>query len=294
MTFESLRTPDDRFEGLLTYLPHFLDWRGLRLHYLDEGTGPPVVLFHGEPTWAYLYRKVAAVLIEAGYRVVVPDLPGFGRSDKPVDPGFYTYERHVAAAAAIVEHLELDGATAVVQDWGGPIGLRLAVEHPDRFGRLSILNTALFTGRGHMSDGFLAWRAFAEKVDDLPVRSIMRRSMFRPWGDEVLAAYEAPFPGPEYKVGAHRFPMIVPMTPDDPGAAEMMTVLERLGSWDRPAQVLFSTADPIFTTSVGERLAAHLPGAGALETIDGAGHFLQEDAGEEVGAAIAAFLAATD
>lgn len=294
MTTESARTPDDRFDGLLSYPPRYLDWGGLRLHYLDEGTGPPVVLFHGEPTWAYLYRKVAAALIAAGYRVVVPDLPGFGRSDKPVDPDFYTYDRHVAAMAAVVEHLDLEGATAVVQDWGGPIGLRLAVEHPDRFGRLSILNTGLFTGRGRMSDGFLAWRAFVEKVDDLPVGSIMRRSMIRPWDDEVLAAYEAPFPGPEYKVGAHRFPLIVPMTPDDPGASEMTEVLERLGSWDRPAQVLFSSADPIFTTSVGEGLAAHIPGAGALETIDEAGHFLQEDAGEEVGAAITAFLAATD
>lgn len=294
MTTESARTPDDRFDGLLSYPPRYLDWGGLRLHYLDEGTGPPVVLFHGEPTWAYLYRKVAAALIAAGYRVVVPDLPGFGRSDKPVDPDFYTYDRHVAAMAAVVEHLDLEGATAVVQDWGGPIGLRLAVEHPDRFGRLSILNTGLFTGRGRMSDGFLAWRAFVERVDDLPVGSIMRRSMIRPWDDEVLAAYEAPFPGPEYKVGAHRFPLIVPMTPDDPGASEMTEVLERLGSWDRPAQVLFSSADPIFTTSVGEGLAAHIPGAGALETIDEAGHFLQEDAGEEVGAAITAFLAATD
>ena len=291
MTVESVRTPEDRFRNLLAFAPRYLDWDGLRLHYLDEGTGPPVVLFHGEPTWAYLYRKVAAVLIDAGYRVVVPDLPGFGRSDKPVDPDFYTYDRHVAAVAAVTEHLDLEGATAVVQDWGGPIGLRLAVEHPDRFRRLSILNTGLFTGRGRMSEGFLAWRAFVEKVDELPVGSIMRRSMIRPWGDEVLAAYEAPFPGPEFKVGAHRFPLIVPMTPDDPGAAEMTAVLARLGSWDRPAQVLFSTADPIFTTSVGERLAAHIPGAGALETIDEAGHFLQEDAGDEVGAAIAAFLA---
>lgn len=294
MTIEALRTPDDRFDGLLPYSPNYLEWDGLRLHYLDEGEGPPVVLFHGEPTWAFLYRKVAAVLTGAGYRVVVPDMPGFGRSDKPVDPDFYTYDRHVAAMSAVVEHLDLEGATAVVQDWGGPIGLRLAVEHPDRFARLSVLNTGLFTGRGRMSDGFLAWRAFVEKVEDLPVGVIMRRSMIRPWGDKVVAAYEAPFPGAEYKVGAHRFPLIVPMSPDDPGASEMSEVLAKLGSWDKPAQVLFSTADPIFTTTVGERLAAHIPGAGSLETVDDAGHFLQEDAGEEVGTAIAAFLGATD
>jgi len=294
VTFEALRTPDDRFEGLLPFAPRYLEWEGLRLHYLDEGSGPAVMLFHGEPTWAYLYRRVAAVLVAAGYRVIVPDLPGFGRSDKPVDPGFYTYDRHLAAMAAVLEYLDLKGATAVVQDWGGPIGLRLAVEHPGRFARLSILNTALFTGRGRMSDGFLTWRAFVEQVDDLPVGTIMRRSMIRPWDDKVLAAYEAPFPGPEYKIGAHRFPLIVPMSEDDPGAAAMAEVLGKLGRWELPAQVLFSTADPIFTIGIGERLAAHIPGAGQLETVDEAGHFLQEDAGEEVGAAIASFLASTD
>jgi len=294
MTFEALRTADARFEGLLPYAPRYLEWEGLRLHYLDEGDGPPVMLFHGEPTWAYLYRKVAAVLIEGGYRVIVADLPGFGRSDKPVDPDFYTYDRHVSAVAAVLEHLDLTDATAVVQDWGGPIGLRLAVEHPERFTRLSILNTGLFTGRVRMSEGFHAWRAFVEKADDLPVGVIMKRSMVRPWADEVIDAYEAPFPGAEYKVGAHRFPLIVPMSPDDPGASDMEAVLARLGSWDRPAQVLFSTGDPIFTPEVGARLAAHIPGAGQLETVDEAGHFLQEDAGEEVGAAIAAFLGSTD
>ena len=174
MTVEAVRTPDDRFEGLLPYRPNYLDWDGLRLHYLDEGRGAPVMLFHGEPTWSYLYRKVAAVLITAGYRVVAADLPGFGRSDKPVDPAFYTYNRHVAAMAAIAEHLGLKGATAVVQDWGGPIGLRLAVEDPGRFARLSILNTALSTGQASMSERFKAWRAFVEKVDDLPVGPIMR------------------------------------------------------------------------------------------------------------------------
>ncbi len=294
MTVEAVRTPEDRFEGLLPHEPNYLEWDGLRLHYLDEGRGAPVMLFHGEPTWSYLYRKVAAVLIEAGYRVVAADLPGFGRSDKPVDPAFYTYDRHVAAVAVIAEHLGLEGATAVVQNWGGPIGLRLAVEDPGRFTRLSILNTALFTGHGPPSEEFKAWRAFVEKADDLPVGPVMRRSMIRPWPDEVIAAYEAPFPGPEYRVGAHRFPLIVPMTSDDPGAAEMSEVLTALGSWDRPAQVLFSTADPIFSIGVGRRMAAHIPGAGDLETIQEAGHFLQEDAGEEVGAAIAAFLASTD
>ncbi|MCB2222884.1 MAG: alpha/beta fold hydrolase [Actinobacteria bacterium] len=288
-----MRTPDVRFDGLLPWEPRYLDWDGLRLHYVDEGDGPPVMLFHGEPTWSYLYRKVIDALLAAGYRAIAPDLPGFGRSDKPADRSWYTYDRHVAAMAAAAEHLGLEGAAAVVQDWGGPIGLRLAVEHPERFSRLSILNTALFTGSGRMSEGFLAWRAFVEQVEVLPVGTIMRRSMARPWPDDVLAAYEAPFPGPEYLAGAHRFPLIVPTSPDDAGAAAMAATLEALGRWDRPAQVLFSTGDPIFPTRVGERLAAHIPGAGLLQTIEGAGHFLQEDAGEEVGAALVAFLDAT-
>ena len=292
MSVDALRTPDDRFDGLLPYEPHYLDWNGLRLHYLDEGHGPTVMLFHGEPTWGYLYRKVAAVLLDAGLRVVVPDLPGFGRSDKPVDPAWYSYDRHTAAMRAVVEHLDLQDATVVVQDWGGPIGLRLAVEHPDRFERLSILNTALFAGEGRMSEGFLRWRALAERVDHLDIRRVMRRSMAHPWPDEVIAAYEAPFPTPEHQAGADRFPLLVPMEPLDPGAAEMKATLAGLGSWERPTQVLFSTGDPVFGPGVGKRLADHIPGAGALETVEG-GHFLQEDAGPQVGAAIAAFLAAS-
>ncbi len=293
MTPEVLRTPDERFAGLLPYPPQYLEWEGLRLHYVDEGDGPPVVLFHGEPTWAFLYRHVAAVLLDAGHRVVVPDLPGFGRSDKPVDPEWYTYDRHTAAMAAVVEHLDLRGAAAVVQDWGGPIGLRLAVDLPGRFTRLSILNTGLSTGADRVSEGFLRWRALAERVEHLDVGRVMATSAARPWTAEVIAGYTAPFPGPEYQAGVHRFPLIVPLRGTDPGAAEMKRVLAALGDWHEPAQVLFSTGDPIFPVAVGERLAAHLPGAGALETIEGAGHFLQEDAGDRVGAAIAAFLAAT-
>jgi haloalkane dehalogenase len=287
---EAVRTPDDRFDGLLRYQPRYLEWAGLRLHYLDEGSGAPVILFHGEPTWGYLYRKTVETLLAAGHRVVVPDLPGFGRSDKPVDPGFYTYESHVTAMAAVIEHLGLEEATAVVHDWGGPIGLRLAVEHRHRFARLCILNTALFTGAA-VSDGFRAWRSFVERSDDLPIGLIMRRSMVRPWPDEVVAAYEAPFPAPEFKVGARRFPLIVPMSPGDPGAEEMREVMAALGSWDRPTLVLFSDADPIFSTAIAERLAAHIPGARSPEIVADAGHFLQEDAGEQVAARIAAFLA---
>lgn len=294
MSAEARRTPDDRFAGLpgFPFTPHYLDWDGLRLHYLDEGGGPPVVLFHGEPTWCFLWRKVAAVLLAAGYRVIAPDYPGFGRSDKPVDPAFYTYDRQTAAVAAVAEHLGLEGATAVVQDWGGPIGLRLAVEMPQRFTRLAVLNTSLFDGPP--SEGFLRWRAFAARAPELPVGLVMRRSLLAPCPDDVAAAYEAPFPDASYQAGVLAFPRIVPTSPEDPGAAEMRRVMAALGAWDRPALVLFSTADPIFPIEVGRRFAEGIPGSGPLETIDGAGHFLQEDQGEEVGERLTAFLRRTD
>jgi haloalkane dehalogenase len=291
---EAFRTPDERFAALpdFPFAPRYLEWNGLRLHYVDEGTGAPVVVFHGEPTWSFLYRRVAVPLLAAGYRVIAPDYPGFGRSDKPVDPAFYTYDHHVQAMEAVVEHLGLEGATAVVQDWGGPIGLRLAVELPGRFRRLCLLNTSLFTGPP--SEGFRQWRAFMARHEDPWVGEIMRRSLVTPPAEEVIAAYDAPFPEPAAKAGVRRFPEMVPTSPADPGADRMQQVERALGSWHDPVLVLFSTADPIFSVQVGSRFADAIPGAGPLETIDGAGHFLQEDRGEEVGAAVTAFLRRTD
>jgi len=294
MMVEARRTPDERFASLpgFPWAPRYLEWNGLRLHYLDEGAGPPVVLFHGEPTWCFLYRKVAVPLLAAGYRVIAPDYPGFGRSDKPVDPAFYTYDNHTSAMAAVVEHLGLEGATAVVQDWGGPIGLRLAVAFSRRFRRLCVLNTSLFTGPP--SEGFLRWRAFMARLEDPRVGEIIRRSLVAAPSEQVIAAYDAPFPDAASKMGVRRFPEIVPTGPADPGASEMHQVEAALASWQGPALVLFSTADPIFSVEVGRRWAGAIPGAGPLETIDEAGHFLQEDRGEDVGAAIAAFLRRTD
>ncbi len=286
-----LSTPPERFADLPDYPfegRHF-GWEGLDLHYLDEGDGPPVVLFHGEPTWSFLYRKIVPILTAAGLRAIAPDYPGFGKSDKPTDPGFYTYDTHVAAMTALIRHLDLRGATAVVQDWGGPIGLRVATENPDRFGRLSILNTGLSTGGGS-NPAFAAWRSFVEAHPDLPVGRVMTNAATTPWPPEVVAGYEAPFPTAEHKVGAWRFPLIVPVSPSDPGAAAAAAVRSALAGWTGPTQVLFSTADPIFSVRTGQRFVDLIPGATRLETIEGAGHFLQEDAGEEVGRAIAGFL----
>jgi haloalkane dehalogenase len=240
------RTPEERFEGLPGYdfAPNWFDADGLRLHYLDEGSGAPVVCFHGEPTWAYLYREMLPVLRQAGFRVVCPDYAGFGRSDKPTDRGWYSYDRHGELISALLGSLDLSEATVVVQDWGGPIGLRWAVENADRVGWLVILNTGLFTGR--VSKGFMAWRDFAERNPDLPVGFVIQGATTRELPDDVLAGYEAPFPTPESKAGAAQFPLLVPTSDDDPGAAEMRAVADELSRWGKPALIAFSDSDPVF------------------------------------------------
>jgi len=206
------RTPDERFADLPGYdfAPHYVEVDGLRLHHVDEGEGPTVLCFHGEPTWAYLYRHMLARLVGAGHRVVCPDFAGFGRSDKPTDRGWYTYDRHVASVAAHLDALDLQDVTVVVQDWGGPVGLRWAVEHADRVGRLVILNTGLFTGR--VSKGFMAWREFAEKTPDLPIGMIIQSATTTELAPEIVAAYEAPFPNAASKAGAQVFPLLVPLS----------------------------------------------------------------------------------
>jgi haloalkane dehalogenase len=277
------RTPDERFEGLpgYDYEPHWHDADGLRLHYVDEGSGDPVVCFHGEPTWAYLYRHMLPVLTAAGKRVVCPDYPGFGRSDKPTERGWYSYDRHVEHVSALLEALDLRDATVVVQDWGGPIGLRWAVEHADRVAGLVILNTGLFTGR--VSKGFMAWRDFAERNPDLPVGFVLQSATTTELPDEVLAAYEAPFPNAESKAGAAQFPLLVPTSDEAEGAAAMRSVADELSRWKGPALVAFSDSDPVFPyPRAGQFFCDLIPGAGEQVRIEGAAHFLQEDRGAAI------------
>jgi haloalkane dehalogenase len=277
------RTPDERFEDLpgYPYEPHYVEVNGLRLHHIDEGTGPTVLCFHGEPDWSYLYRHMLKGLVEAGHRVVCPDLVGFGRSDKPTEQDWYTYERHVDHVTRHLEQIELSDVTVVVQDWGGPIGLRWTVEHPDQVGRLVVMNTGLFTGR--VSKGFMAWREFAERTPDLPIGTIMQGATTTELTPEVVAAYEAPFPTPDSKAGAQRFPLLVPLTPDDPGAREMAAVQDALSRWQKPALVAFSDSDPVFPyPKSGEVFTQLLPTAGEQVRILGAAHFLQEDAGPQI------------
>jgi haloalkane dehalogenase len=277
------RTPDERFENLpgYGYGPNYVDVDGLRLHHLDEGSGSTVLCFHGEPSWSYLYRHMLDRLVESGHRVVCPDLVGFGRSDKPTDQGWYTYDRHVDVVTRHLDQLDLDEVTVVVQDWGGPIGLRWAVEHEDRVARLVILNTGLFTGR--VSKGFMAWREFAERTPDLPIGTIIQGATTTELSPEVVAAYEAPFPTPESKAGAQRFPLLVPLTMEDPGVQEMQATRDALGKWDKPALVAFSDTDPVFPfPRAGERFTELIPTAGEQVRIEGGAHFLQEDRGPQI------------
>ncbi len=286
------RTPDERFESLpgYAYAPHYAEVDGLRLHHLDEGSGSTVLCFHGEPSWSYLYRHMLDVLVAHDHRVVCPDLVGFGRSDKPTDIGWYSYERHSDTIARHLDQVDLQDVTVVVQDWGGPIGLRWAVEHSDQVARLVVMNTGLFTGR--VSKGFMRWRDYAERTPDLPVGNIIQGGTTTELPADVIAAYDAPFPNPESKAGAQVFPLLVPLSADDPGASEMAAVQDALGRWDKPALVAFSDSDPVFPyPKAGEVFTALLPTAGEQVRIEGAAHFLQEDRGAQIAEAMLAAFA---
>jgi haloalkane dehalogenase len=284
-TPEVFRTPDTRFADLPGYdfTPNYLEVDGLRLHYVDEGPrdGTPVVCFHGEPSWAYLYRKMLRPLVDAGHRVIVPDYAGFGRSDKPTDRRWYTFDRHSELVTEVLGALDVREATVVVQDWGGPIGLRWAVENADRVAALAIFNTGLFTGR--VSKGFLAWRDFAQKNPDLPVGFVIQGATATELPGDVVAAYDAPFPNPESKAGAAQFPLIVPTTEDSVGAKEMRAITTELSRWNKPALVAFSDLDPVFPyPRAGQVFCDLIPTVAEQVKIEGASHFLQEDRGERL------------
>ena len=284
------RTPDERFDGLpeFAFEPHYLDQDGLRMHYLDEGEGEPVLLLHGEPTWSYLYRTVIAELVPTA-RCVAPDYFGFGRSDKPTDPTWYSYDRHTESVARLAEALDLRGATLVVQDWGGPIGFRFAVENPGRVARLVVLNTGI--GVGAPSEEWLRFQAFMRRVGtEIQAAQLVRLSLVQPKGADVLAAYDAPFPVPEARHGIVQFPEQVPTSDGHPNAAVMREVRAQLQRLDRPSLVLFSDSDPIFTRRAAEAMARALMHAELDPPLEGAGHFLQEDRGAAVGRRIAEWL----
>ena len=291
---EAYRTPDECFEDLPGYPfePRYVEQDGLRLHYLDEGEGPAVLLLHGEPTWSYLYRTIIPELAPAA-RAIAPDYFGFGRSDKPLRVEDYSYDFHVRSITLLVEELDLRDATVVVQDWGGPIGLRLAVEHPERIGKLVIMNTGIGGGRPPSAE-WLRFREWLRRLgtDVVPGR-LVALSAVQPIADEVVEAYSAPWPVPDSKAGILAFPDLVPFSPDHPDLRVHLAVREQLAHWDRPALVLFSDSDPIFSPRAAERIAAHIPGALEPEIVAGAGHFLQEDQGSVIGRRISEFVAST-
>jgi haloalkane dehalogenase len=284
------RTPESRFDRLpdFDFQPNYLDQDGLRMHYLDEGEGDPVLLLHGEPTWSFLYRKMIPPLTGVA-RCVAPDYFGFGRSDKPTERAWYSYDRHVASITRLVEKLDLRGITLVVQDWGGPVGFRFAVENPDRVAKIIVMNTGI--GARAPSEEWLRFQSFMRRVGtEIVAGQLVRLSLMQPTSDEIIAAYDAPFPVPESRIGIVQFPELVATSSQHPSAPAMLAVRDRLRELDRPALILFSDSDPIFSRRAAEVMADLLPNAELDPPVEGAGHFLQEDRGEVLGKRIAAWL----
>jgi haloalkane dehalogenase len=301
---DAVRTPDDRFVDLpdFPFEPHYVevpdgDGGSLRVHYLDEGpaNGPVVLLMHGEPSWSFLYRRMIPVLVGEGLRCVAPDLVGFGRSDKPTERSDYTYARHVEwMRAALFDGLDLHGITLVGQDWGGLIGLRLVAEHPDRFARVVAANTGLPTGDAPMSEGFLRWQKYSQEVPEFHVGGIVKGGCRTDLAPDVVDAYNAPFPDDTYKAGARQFPVLVPTSTDDPAAEANRRAWEVLAGFPKPFLTAFSDSDPV--TGGGDAIFRRtVPGAKGQPhtTIEGGGHFLQEDKGPELAAVVARFVAST-
>jgi haloalkane dehalogenase len=286
----AFRTPEDRFQGLpdFDFEPCYREIDGLRLAHLDVGKGPPIVLLHGEPAWSFIWRRVIPPLVEAGYRCIAPDHAGCGRSDKPGDLAWYSMERHIALANSLLEDLDLRDVTLVLHDWGGPIGLTLAVGRPDRIVRAVVLDTALDPTEMWMSQSWVAFREFVERNEDLPVGWMMRATCHHDPGDEVIAAYDAPFLGPESKVAMRALPMSIPKTDKTPEG--VATLLDALRNDPRPFRIIWGESDTILTATTAEHFAASI-GRKVDEWIPAAGHGLPEDQGPLLGERIAAWLA---
>jgi len=290
-----LRTPAERFVGLPDYpfLPHtFAVETGLEMHYLDEGdrAAQPVLLLHGEPSWSYLYRKMIPIFVAAGYRVIAPDLIGFGKSDKPTDRREYSYAKHVGWTLSLLDHLSLQKILLFCQDWGSLIGLRLVAEHSDRFAKVVVANGFLPTGQNRRPGlPFRTWRAFARYSPIFPVGRIVASACVTKLSAPVRAAYDAPFPSRAYQAGARIFPELVPMEPDNPAVPANRAAWDALSRFEKPFLTLFGKNDPILGTSDGP-LQRHIPGAqGQPHQRTWGGHFVQEDRGVFLAEAVVAW-----
>ncbi|MGH1492493.1 MAG: haloalkane dehalogenase [Acidimicrobiales bacterium] len=290
---QSLRTPDDRFADLPNYpfSPNYVDVDDqdggtLRVHYLDEGPadGPVVLCMHGEPSWSYLYRKMIPPMVDAGLRVIAPDLVGFGKSDKPSEKSDYTYARHVAwMQEAIVDHLDLADATFFGQDWGGLVGLRLVAENPDRFARVIVGNTGLPNGEHPPSEAFMQWQKFSQTTPVFDIGFLLNSATLTELSEGEIAAYDAPFPDDTYKEGARIFPSLVPTSVDDPAVPANNAAWEVFKKWDKPFVCCFSDSDPV--TAGGDKpFLALVPGTAGQPhvTVANAHHFFQEDAAPQL------------
>lgn len=297
---KALRTPDSRFQNLagFDYQPHYLnvdDFEGgeLRMHYLDEGPqdGPIVLLMHGEPSWCYLYRRMIPIITAAGYRIIAPDLIGFGRSDKPADRKDYTYARHMGWMQSFLDQLDLRAIHLVCQDWGGLLGLRLVAENPDRFASVVAANTFLPTGDRDPGPAFEKWRRFSQETPEFHIAGVIKGGTVTPLSQDVIDAYNAPFPDETYKEGARQFPMLVPATPDDPAAEPNRQAWKVLNQWRKPFLTAFSDSDPV-TRGADRYFQKAIPGAQGQDhvTIKQGGHFLQEDQGETLAEVVVSFL----
>jgi haloalkane dehalogenase len=291
-----VRTPDGRFHDLpgWPFAPRYVEVDGLRIHYVDEGPrdAAPILLLHGEPSWSYLYRKMIPILVAAGHRCVAPDLVGFGRSDKPTRREDYTYQRHVDWLGGAIQAIGLRDVTLVCRDWGGLLGLRIAAEDPDRFARICAANTFLPTGMEPVRQAFLDWRRYSQETPRFHPGGIVKGGCKTELSPAVIAAYDAPFPDDTYMAGARQFPVLVPISTDDPASAPNRAAWQVLLRWEKPFLTAFSDQDAI--TRGGDRFFQQaIPGAKGQPhaTIRGAGHFLQEDAGEELARVVADWLA---
>jgi len=292
-----VRTPDEHFSRLpdFSFTPHYIDVNGLRIHYVDEGKGETILCLHGEPSWSFLYRKMITPMSEK-HRVIAMDFVGFGRSDKFAEREAYTFNMHLDTLMGFIKAMDLEQITVVVQDWGGLIGLAAVAHMPEYFARLIIMNTFLPTGKSKPSEAFLAWRSYVENHPDLQIGRSILGGMAHPENitKEVVAAYEAPFPNIKYKAGAAMWPLLVPISPDNPASAEMQHARGILSKWDKPALVMFSDKDPI--TGGGDKFFRSLIPTAKDQpeiVIKDAGHFLQEEKGGEISQHILDFIERT-